>query len=358
MTLKEYIKIQGKYSFQQKPFNEVDNVLFSQLSYINFSDVLPMTSGEKVSLEETWTMFTKKYGQKERKKLTTAPFIQTVLACFQLMATMPRYQKILLFHFVWELESNSQFSALSFDTGDGSIYVSFGGTDESLISWKEDCRLSYEYPVLAQRKAMKYLRKSVSLFGPKVRVGGHSKGGNLAMASYLLSPFWVRKKVSIIYNNDGPGFRQKEFSSKRYKEMIKKLHMLIPEQSVIGVLLRHPTNYFVVKSSALGLFQHDSTTWLVKNTIFERGKISKWSKRIEKKIFQWICSYPDWEREKLVTSFFAILERAGVSKLSDVRLSKLNKIMALIKENQRLKKEEKEMLVHSFRRLLLPEKDN
>ena len=357
MTLREYIEKQGVYSFQEKPFNEVDNILFSNLSYIDFREILPIAPRERLRLSEVCQKFTEKYDKKARRKLTTAPFIQAVLTDFLAMAETKRYRDVFLFHYVWELEYNSQFSALSFDVGDGFLYVSFGGTDESLVSWKEDFRLSYEFPVLAQEKASQYLRKSISFFGPKIRVGGHSKGGNLAMASYLLSPFWVRRKVQVVYNNDGPGFREKEFTSRRCKEMVHKLHMLIPEQSVFGVLLRHPSNYAVVKSSSLGLFQHDSTTWIVKNTTFERGKKSKWSERIEKRIFEWISSYPDEERESLIQSFFSVLERAGITKLSDFRLTKLEKILSIIKENQKLEKEEKEQLIHAFRRLLSPIKE-
>ena len=35
----DYIEEYGNYSFKEKPFNEVDNLIFSQLAYTDFKNI-------------------------------------------------------------------------------------------------------------------------------------------------------------------------------------------------------------------------------------------------------------------------------------------------------------------------------
>ncbi len=352
MTIKQYIQKQGKFTFQELPFNDVDGLILSLLSYINFKGIVPKNNSRQIKLSRASDLFFKKYTEKEIKKFVPT-FIRKLVLLFQLMANTERYKDILLYNYVKEVEQDTQFGALSMLLNDGTLFISFEGTDDSIAGWKEDCQMSYQFPVLAQQKAGSYLRKNVSIFGPKVRIGGHSKGGNLAMASYLLSDFLIRRKVICIYNNDGPGFRAKEYDSKVYKKMEKKLTMIVPEESLVGMILHHPMNYEVVKSNSLSLFQHDGTSWLVEDTSFLPGKISKKSKKLERRIFQWIHSYSDEERERIVVSLFSVLERAGVKGLSELRITKINKIISLIKENKNMDKETRKFLLDAFKKLLL-----
>lgn len=352
MTIKQYIQKKGQFTFQELPFNDVDGLILSLISYIDFKGIIPKDDSKKITLFKASNLFFKKYTTKEIKKFVPT-FIRKLVLLFQMMAATNRYKDILLYNYVKKVEQGTQFGALCMLLSDGTLFISFEGTDDSICGWKEDFQMSYKFPVLAQQKAGDYLRKNVSLFGPKVRIGGHSKGGNLAMSSYLLSDFLTRMKVLCIYNHDGPGFRKKEFDSKVYQKMEKKLIMLVPEESLVGMLFRHSMNYKVVKSNLHSLFQHDGTSWLVKDTSFQQGKLSNKSKKIEKRIFHWINSYTDEERERIVVSLFSILERAGVKGLSELRLTKINKIISLIKENKNMDKETRKFLLDAFKKLLL-----
>lgn len=352
MSIKDYIKKYGNFSFHEVPFNDIDNILFSQLVYINFSEILEQRSDEKISLKDLADLFFMKYSAKEIKKFSP-PFVARVIGFFRSMSASIRYQDVFVYNYVNEIEDGTQFGALTFVLEDGSLYVAFEGTDDSVAGWKEDFEMTYRFPVLAQKKAAQYLNHVTSIFGPKVRVGGHSKGGNLAMASYMLCDIIARSKVLCIYNNDGPGFRKREYDSKAYTRMLKKLKMFVPEECLVGMLLRHPTNYIVIKSSNKGVFQHDATSWLVEDTSFSKGKLSSRSKKIEKRVFNWICDYSDLEREEIVLSLFSILEKANVTGISEIRTLKIKKIISLIKENTNMDKDTRKLLLNCFKKLLL-----
>lgn len=352
MTIKQYIQKQGKFTFAELPFNDVDSLILSLLSYIDFNEVVPKADNGRITLAKAANTFFKKHSAKEIKKFVPT-FVRKLTVLFQVMATTARYKNILLYNYVKEVEQDTQFGAISMLLSDGTLFIAFEGTDDSISGWKEDFQMSYQFPVLAQRKAGDYLKQNISLFGPKVRIGGHSKGGNLAMSSYLLSDFLTRSKVLCIYNHDGPGFRKKEYDSIGYRKMEKKLKMLVPEESIVGMLFRHPLEYGVVKSSSRSFFQHDGVSWLVNDNSFQKGKLSARSKKIEKRIFHWINSYDDEERKKLVVSLFSILERADVKGLSELRITKINKIISLIKENKNMEKETRKFLLDAFKKLLL-----
>jgi len=352
MTLKQYVEEQGRFSFQEVPFNDVDGLILSLISYIEFKGIVPEGNQKKVSLLKASNLFFKKYTIKEIKKMAPT-FIYKLVLLFQTMATTRRYKRIMLYNYVKEVEQDTQFGAVCMLLSDKTLFISFEGTDDSISGWKEDFQMSYQFPVLAQQKAGKYLKKNVSIFGPMVRIGGHSKGGNLAMASYLLVGALTRSKILRIYNNDGPGFRKKEYNLAKYRKMEKKLTMIVPEESIVGMLFRHSDKYQVVKSSSHSLLQHNGLSWLVDSTSFQEGKLSKRSKRLEKRIFQWINSYSDEERKKIVVSLFSILEKAGVKGLSELRITKINKIIALIKENKNMDKETRKFLLDAFKKLLL-----
>ena len=48
-----------------------------------------------------------------------------------------------------------------------------------------------------------------------------------------------------------------------YQQMIPRIHTIVPQSSVIGMLLEHEEPYAVVESKQVGLMQHDATSWEV-----------------------------------------------------------------------------------------------
>ncbi|MBQ4347238.1 MAG: DUF2974 domain-containing protein, partial [Firmicutes bacterium] len=98
----------------------------------------------------------------------------------------------------------------------------FRGTDHSLVGWKENFNMSYEDVVPSQRDAMYYLDKMAQEYKGNIRLGGHSKGGNLAIYAAAHCRVKVRERIFAIYNNDGPGINEHEVKNPDYIELEPK----------------------------------------------------------------------------------------------------------------------------------------
>ncbi len=80
------------------------------------------------------------------------------------------------------------------------------GTDDTIVGWKEDFNMSYQHPIPAQIQAVSYIDEVAAQTKKKIRIGGHSKGGNLAVYGAARCKSKFKKRIINIYNNDGPGF--------------------------------------------------------------------------------------------------------------------------------------------------------
>lgn len=341
-TISEYIKKYGNYTFLEKEFNEVDNVILSLVSYVNFYGIVPGIKQGKITLKEA----SKKYFNKYTKKDIDNNMISVRSAIYLLkeLAVTKRYQDLLLYNFHYEVTFDMQFGALCIMLPNKNIYVSYEGTDNYVSGWKEDCMFSYMFPTNAQKEAINYLNKVIGLFSHKVYVGGHSKGGNLALVASMFCKSHIRHKIIKVFNNDGPGLRKREIESREYKKIFPKLVTYVPKSCVVGMLLRHADNYIVVDSKNKSFMQHDATSWLVDSDSFKREKISDFSKKVEKGVIAWLDKLDDKKREKFVTSLFTILKKAEIHDLNHFRKTKLNSMIKILKETKNLDKETRSML--------------
>ena len=60
-----------------------------------------------------------------------------------------------------DFENQEQFSALHVYLSDGTLFVSYSGTDDTILGWKEDLNMAYQMPVPSQEEAVGYLEKTV-----------------------------------------------------------------------------------------------------------------------------------------------------------------------------------------------------
>ena len=142
-----------------------------------------------------------------------------------------------------------QFSAITIIMQDKTIYVAYRGTDNTIVGWKEDFNMSFSKLVPAQTDAVNYLESVAKKYKNRIRVGGHSKGGNLAVYAAAFCNKHVKDKIINVYNNDGPGFCDEVVNSEQYKEIIDRVHTYIPQTSIIGRLLNHEEETIILKST-------------------------------------------------------------------------------------------------------------
>ena len=348
-TIKDYIKENGKYTFLEKEFNEIDNAILSLLSYVNFTDIVPGIKQGKITLKEASDLYHQKYTQKEIDNNMTS--VRNARHLLKDLANAERFKDLLLYNYVYEVTFDMQFGALCILLPNKTLFISYEGTDNYISGWKEDCMFTYMFPTNAQIEAVNYINKVVGLFSPKVYIGGHSKGGHLAIVASMYAKKIVRHKIKCIFNNDGPGLRKTEFSTKHYKKISAKLKTFVPKSSVIGMLLNHDNNYIVIDSKNKTFMQHDATSWIVEDDHFKRCELSEFSKKIEKGVLNWLDKMDDKKKEKFVSSLFSILKKAEVHDLNEFKKTKINSVIKVLKETKNLDKETRNMMVSCFKNL-------
>ena len=333
----DYVEKYGNISFLDKEFNDIDNLIFSLLSYLDFTNT---SINNNYTLEIIGKEYLNNNNYKEVSKIGVAQ--KDAYKLLKIIINKERYKNIILQDYIYNTDKEMQFSAITFKISNKLKYICFEGTDEFISGWKEDGELACFFPIPSQIEAIKYVNKNVNLFGPKVIIGGHSKGGNLALVSSMFMKFYKKFKVIKVYNNDGPGLRKKEFESLKYKNIKKKYIHIVPESSIIGVLLRHD-NYKVVKSSKNNILSHNITNWLIEDDKLISSELSLKSKRLEKSLISWLDMHNDKERLKIIKTLFKVLEDADITKVMNI--TKFKNIIKIIKNIKNIDKQTKELTI-------------
>ena len=281
----DYVDEYGDYTFEEREFNEVDNVILSMLTYVDYNGIVSENDKDKKSVFCVSKEFFSKHNKSELKK-AIIPTKMGIKLLDKISRTR-RYRDVLLFNYLYVGSPDSQFSALTFDLGNRLYFIGFEGTDTLISGWEEDCKMAYTFPVEAHKLAKKYLRK-YTFKNAKLIIGGHSKGGNLALVSSMYTNFLVRWKIKKIYSNDGMGLRDEQMNSRKYKRIENRFIRIIPDSSIVGLLLRHKDNYIVIKSNMPGLISHDTSTWQIDRDKFSRTNLTRFSKVFDDGFSRWL----------------------------------------------------------------------
>jgi len=92
---------------------------------------------------------------------------------------------------------------------DSQMYIAFRGTDDSIVAWKEDFMMSFSV-IPAQKFALDFLKHVISRHpNTDFIVGGHSKGGNLAIYSCAMCDELFRDRCKQEENRLLPNRRGK-----------------------------------------------------------------------------------------------------------------------------------------------------
>ena len=343
MNIFDYVKYFGDYTFKDRPFNEVDNIIFSCLAYADFNGVVK-ESREKIRIEDAYERFKKTF--KTRKKEMLAVKVATQL--FKELYNTKRFKDVELANYSYVGNDESQFSAITFMMDKKNYYVAFEGTDSLTSGWEEDCVMAYHFPVEAQVLAKKYLDKFFTMKNCNLIVGGHSKGGNLALVSSMYANYFVKKKIKKIYSNDGQGLRKAQIESKFYSKIEDRFVHIIPNYAIVGLFLRHNNDYVVVKSNKKGFMAHDLATWQVSYDHLEKDKLSRSSLVFDEGFSKWLDKYDDEKRKLFVKEFFNILKENGIKDIMEIKIKK-ELIINIVKQSKELNPLVREMAIELFK---------
>ena len=304
----------------EKPFSTVDSLILSQFSYIDFCGVVPgMEESSKtvriadcLKAENFLSMIGETRDPKSNKRLLFA------------LAASPRFRDIKMTSYVSEFDpiSEKQFSAVTFILPDSCIYIAFRGTDDTLIGWKEDFSMAFVYPVPSQARALEYLLDISKSFSDKIIiVGGHSKGGNLAVYSAFTAPQSVQSRILRVYDHDGPGFKEGALDCEGFRQIEDRIEKTVPQSSLIGMLLEGHKKYTVVESSRFGVMQHDPFSWKVSDGAFvTTEEVSDGAKYMNRAIRDWLDQLSQGDREKFTDLLFGVLDAGDARTFSEITL--------------------------------------
>lgn len=310
-----YLKWRGDLLIKDFPFNEVDALILSELVYVEFENVVPYQEEERsITIAEAAKRYRKKRGK-------TTLYYADKEHLLDVLAQSPRFAQMTLCNYVstTDLVEQEQFAAMHVNVSQTLTFVAFRGTDSTIIGWKEDFNMSYIIPVPAQKSAVEYLNNTCKGVFRKYWLGGHSKGGNLAVYSGVYCNPKLQKKIVKINSFDGPGFNRKVVDDPQYIEVKDRISAFVPVSSVIGMLMEHEEEYKVVQSCESPLRQHEGFSWQIEKDAFVLAdEVDEFSQKISKILKSWLQNVSDREKKIFVDAFFGIFENAGIVELSEV----------------------------------------
>ncbi len=337
----DYLKWRGDVSFSESPLNSIDVLIFSELSYLHFDDIAPASVSSKgVPLSVlSDKFFTLHY---DRHAIGAILPSEEMFELFKLCAKSRRFANVGVKGFVNEIDVNAQkqFCAVCFDVGKTTTVVTFRGTDDTLIGWKEDLNMAFFTPIPSQSDSVAYLKNVISNSNmERFIVCGHSKGGNLAFYAALNVDSELQDKIVSVFSFDGPGFKKDFLKEVKNNKIIPKMYKISPESSLIGAIFNSVVKCKYVKSSAKGLYQHDAFTWEVLGRDFVYvSKQSKGSLDFHNTLENLVDNMTDREKVEFVDALYRFMTVNDATTLTDVASDKLKFIFGILKTDMKTKK--------------------
>nr|MBR4280226.1 DUF2974 domain-containing protein [Clostridia bacterium] len=306
-NLMDYLVWRGDLPLSAAPWNDVDSLIAATLAYQRYPDEAMLLRDAAVVLSPPPHL--------------EINFVKEGRSLLSAAGMTERFAGILIHRAetVTDPERDMQFAAVTLTLPDGVHFIAFRGTDNTIVGWREDFNMAFESPIPAQTAAVDYLsRAAAELTGPII-VGGHSKGGNLAIYAAAHAGADVQSRIRAVYSFDGPGLDDATMASAGYAAIAPRIRAFIPQSSVVGLLLAYHPDYTVVKSDALGLLQHDTFTWQVLGTRFvEVPEVDVSSQLVNQTVHAWLSRVTPEQRRRFVDTLFDLLEATGATTMKEL----------------------------------------
>lgn len=350
----DYLDWRGDLPLTRDAFNEVDNLILSEIAYADLRGLVPAPGeGGSIALREAAERYEAEKRDQSHMANDPGPLLLRA-------GRSERFGTAQLSAFVDEVDvaEQLQFAALTVTLADGSVYVAYRGTDNTIVGWREDFNISVLSETPGQRRAAEYLNAAAAGHEGLLRVGGHSKGGNLAFYAAAFCESSVKSRILAAYSNDGPGFRREVTERALYREIFPKLKKILPQESIVGLLLTAGEERTVIRSSAEGGQQHNPYTWQVEANRFVRAeRLSTPSLLLDEALDRWADKLNDTQRQNLVTAIFDSLEASGASTLTELNANKRLSYNAVLRAARTLDPALQRDVLETMKKLALAGKD-
>lgn len=343
-NIHDYLDWRGDLKFEEFGINEIDELILARVSYFPY-DRIKMKPKEKF-----------KDIAKKMESFTDNDFIwKGDKELLEKLGESERYSDVTITDYIKHNveEEQKQFSAITLHVGNSLHYVSYCGTDYSLYAWKENFNLSFMDKIPAQIEAKKYFDEIAKQYKGKFILGGHSKGGNLAIYAAVKASAKNRSRIIKALNYDGPGFRSDFLKSKEYKEMLPKLHEYIPQDSVVGMLLTQDEAFTVVLSTEKAILQHDIFSWVVnKDKLLKVPNTTKASKITNRALSNWIKNCSLEQRQIFIDSVYEMLYATEATSLKELSSTWVSKIGIVLKTYNNLSEKDKKIMSKTVKQIV------
>lgn len=324
-TINGYLDYNKNRSFKDFAFNEADILCLNELGYFCFEELdASIDFSKDVNLHEVLMPYVTGEKPFNHSFLVTEERVKLL----QKVVASKRFVNLNLSDYVNDVDAEyeRQFSAMVFTLPEINHHqLVFRGTDDTMIGWKEDFKLTYVQEIPAHRAAMAYLENYLEKYAGKVTVSGHSKGGNLALYAVVHVNDLLREQIEKVYMLDAPGLQEKGLESDGYKAIRERVTVIRPEESIVGIMLYNDIEPIVVKSNASGIMQHAVTSWQFNE---ETGELilaerqTDLSQNLEKTFKQWMKELSSQELKILFDILFDTLMSSGIHSINDVTIDR------------------------------------
>ncbi|MCO4619826.1 hypothetical protein Si045_01147 [Streptococcus infantarius subsp. infantarius] len=324
-TINGYLDYNKNRSFKDFAFNEADILCLNELGYFCFEELdTSIDFSKEVNLHEVLMPYVTGEKPFNHSFLVTEERVKLL----QKVVASKRFVNLNLSDYVNDVDAEyeRQFSAMVFTLPEINHHqLVFRGTDDTMIGWKEDFKLTYVQEIPAHRAAVAYLEAYFEKYAGKVTVSGHSKGGNLALYAVAHVNDLLREQIEKVYMLDAPGLQEKGLESDGYKAIRERVTVIRPEESIVGIMLYNDIEPIVVKSNASGIMQHALTSWQFNE---ETGELilaerqTDLSQNLEKTFKQWMKELSSQELKILFDILFDTLMSSGIHSINDVTIDR------------------------------------
>lgn len=325
------------HGFAELPFGDVDSLVLAELSYMRLSGLVPAFGEARSVATVPIRELLRAENYDDMFVSNSSDMNEYRLALLRAVCESPRFRALRVGEYAERLSEREQqqFAAMTFDVGCGpvdSLYVAFRGTDGTLVGWKEDFNMAVRCPVPSQESAYRYVNSILdrsegflsSGDSPAVMLGGHSKGGNMAVYAAMRiahddievagerarrlgllpslgGPVRGRnRRISRIFSHDGPGLPKSTVRGQAYRAIESRIRKTVPESSVVGMLLQSNAPVRIVKADAIGIMQHMGNSWQVaENGDFEQvDELTAGAQLIKRTLDGWLDTVSQEQRER------------------------------------------------------------
>ena len=350
----DYLEERGHLPFSQAPFCIIDSLILSVCAYAPLEGVLPgLSAQEALPFRQAVNRLTTQAGWDHTGVLMADQIPRLVVRT----AESPRFAQVRLgcCESILDEETGTQFAALTWFLPDGTLYLSFRGTDDSLVGWKECFRMAFTFPIPAQKLAEDYLAQVAARHPGKLRLGGHSKGGNLAVWAAVHAQPMVRRRILRVDSHDGPGFTRDLTGTPAYQALAKRIRIFVPQSSLVGALLHQDRHCQVIRSHGSGTVgQHDPFSWEVEGTQYRLlPRRSAFGRKSAGTVHAWLAAMSPQEQEEFVEVLFNLLAAGHAKTLTDITSALADNALSMAKAYKALDRTTRREIRSYLRRMLV-----